>query len=123
MQANWEREMSEVIRSRIKQQESLSNWEHFEENLVKNISVQGMKNQQIQLDLLSEDQLPTEILTYALGRKKEQENQQKNSKTQTYNNVTWDNNNVNFKGKNRAGILPTPPIGQIQECRPCGDKF
>ena len=48
-----EGEYLEVFHSRIKKQAALCNWEHLEESLVKSIFIQGMGNQQIQIDLLS----------------------------------------------------------------------
>ena len=71
-----ERESLEVFHSRIKKHALLCNWEHLEESLVKSIFIQGMRNQQIQMDLLSEDRTPSETLNYALARERGRANQQ-----------------------------------------------
>ena len=60
-----------------KKHAALCNWEHLEESLVKNLFIQGMKNQQIQMDLLSEDRTPSGTLNYSLAKERGQANQQK----------------------------------------------
>ena len=55
-----EDESLEVIHSRIKKHASVCNWDHLEESLVKSNFIQGMNNQQIQMDLLSEERTPSE---------------------------------------------------------------
>ena len=67
----------EKFHSRIKQKAALCNWEELEDSLIKSIFVQGMRNPQIQMDLLSEDRDPIGTLKYALARMRGQENQQK----------------------------------------------
>ena len=118
----------EVFHSRIKKHAALCNWEHLEESMVKSIFIQGMRNQQIQMDLLSEDRTPSETLNYALARERGQANQQKMHNTQsphssTYNDNPWFEKVQYIKRQNRVPILPTPQTGQIQNCRRCGNKF
>ena len=86
-----EGESLEVFHSRIKKHAALCNWEHLEESLVKSIFIQGMRNQQIQMDLLSEDRTPSETLNYALARERGQANQQKmnNSQKPQHANNPW----------------------------------
>ena len=72
-----EGESLEVLHSRIAKHAALCNWEHLEESLIKSIFIQEMRNQQIQMDLLSEDRSPTETFNYALARERGQANQQK----------------------------------------------
>ena len=78
-----EGESLEVFHSRIKKHASVCNWEHLEESPVKSIFIQGMNNQQIQMDLLSEERTPSEALQYALARERGQESQQKVINTNT----------------------------------------
>ena len=65
-----ENESLEVFHSRIKKHASVCNWDHLEERLVKSIFIQGRNNQQIQMDLLSEERSPSETLQYALARER-----------------------------------------------------
>ena len=67
-------ESLEQIHSRIKQKAAFCNWEDIEESLVRSMFIQGMSNQQIQMDLISEDRDPLETLIYALTRERRQEN-------------------------------------------------
>ena len=60
-----------------KKEASVCNWDHLEESQVKSIFIQGMRNQQIQMDLLSEERTPSETLQYALARERGQESQKK----------------------------------------------
>ena len=123
-----EGESLEVFHSRIKKHAALCNWEHLEESMVKSIFILGMRNQQIQMDLLSEDKTPSETLNYALARERGQANQQKMHNSQsphssTYNDNPWFEKIQYLKSQNRVPILPTPQTGQIQNCRRCGNKF
>ena len=120
-----ENESLEVFHSRIKKHASVCNWEHLEESLVKSIFIQGMNNQQIQMDLLSEERTPTETLQYALARERGQESQQKmiNTNTSPPQQNPWFEKIQLIKRQNRGPILPTPQSGQIQDCRRCGNKF
>ena len=123
-----EGESLEVFHSRIKKHATLCNWEHLEESLVKNIFIQGMRNQQIQMDLLSEDRTPSETLNYALARERGQANQQKlhnsqSSQSLIHTDNPWFEKVQYIKTQNRGRILPTPQTGQIQNCRRCGNKF
>ena len=120
-----EGESLEIFHSRIKRHASVCNWDHLEESLVKSIFIQGMNNQQIQMDLLSEERTPSETLQYALARERGQESQQKmiNSNTNTTTLNTWFEKIQYTKRQNKAPILPTPQSGQIQDCRRCGNKF
>ena len=52
--------------------------------MVESLFIQGMRNQQIQMDLLSEDRTPSETLNYALAREIGQANQQKNAQFTTF---------------------------------------
>ena len=61
-------------------------------NLIKSIFIQGMRNQQIQMDLLSEDRSPTETLNYALARERGQANQQKMNNSQSPQSSTFRDN-------------------------------
>ena len=87
--------------------------------------MQGMKNQQIQLDLLSEDRTPSETLIYELARERGQANQQKlnNSHSPIHADNPWFEKVQYIKRQNRGPILPTPQTGQVQNCRRCGNKF
>ena len=62
-------EALEKMHSRIKQKAALCNWEDLEDRLVKSIFIQGMRNHQIQMELLSEDWDPIGTLQYDLARK------------------------------------------------------
>ena len=108
-----------------KKHASVCNWEHMEESLVKSIFIQGMNNQQIQMDLLSETRTPSETLQYALARERGQESQQKmrNTYTNTLQANPWFEKIQYIKRQNRVPILRTPQSGQIQDCRRCGKKF
>ena len=123
-----EGESLEVFQSRIKKHAVLCNWEHLEENLINSINIQGMRNQQIQMDLLSEDRTPSETLNYALARERGQANQQRmhnsqSSKSHIHTENPWFEKIQYIKRQNRGPILPTPQTGQIQNCRRCGNKF
>ena len=74
-------ESLEKFHSRIKQKAALCNWEALEDSLVKSIFIQGMRNPQIQMDVLSEDRDPIRTLQYALARERGQENRQKMTNT------------------------------------------
>ena len=87
-----EGESLEVFHSRIKKHAALCNWEHLEESLVKSLFIQGMSNQQIQMDLLSEDRTPSETLNYALARERGQANQQKMHNSQPSQSHTHTDN-------------------------------
>ena len=79
MQTRTQRNESlEKFHFRLKQKPALHNWEDLEDSLVKSIFIQGMRNPQLQMDLLSEDRDPTGTLQYALARERGQESQQKN---------------------------------------------
>ena len=84
-----------------------------------------MNNQQIQMDLLSEERTPSETLQYALARERGQESQQKmiNTNTNPAPQNPWFEKIQLIKRQNRVPILPTPQSGQIQDCRRCGNKF
>ena len=87
-----------------------------------------MRNQQIQMDLLSEDRTPSETLNYALARERGQANQQKMhnsqiSQSHTHTDNPWFEKIQYIKRRSRGPILPTPQTGQIQNCRRCGNKF
>ena len=84
-----------------------------------------MNNQQIQMDLLSEERTPSETLQYALARKRGQESQQKmiNTNTNPAPQNPWFEKIQLIKRQNRVPILPTTQSGQIQDCRRCGNKF
>ena len=92
-----EGESLEVFHSRIKKHAALCNWEQLEESLVKSIFIQGMKKQQIQMDLLSEDRTPNKTLNYALARERGQANQQKkNNHTHSSTQTTHGSNKYNI---------------------------
>ena len=128
-------ESLEKFHSRIKQKAALCNWEALEDSLVKSIFIQGMRNPQIQLDLLSEDRDPIGTLQYALAREKGQENQQKMTNTsrsqfelspQGSSDVQYiRRNNTQYRQniQQRTGILQTPKSGPIPDCWKCGYKF
>ena len=99
--------------------------DHLEESLAKSIFIHGMINQQIQMDLLSEERTPSETLQYALAHERGQESQQKmrNTYTNTLQANPWFEKIQYIKFQNRVPILPTPQSGQIQDCRRCGNKF
>ena len=120
-----ENESLEVFHSRIKKHASVCNWEQLEESLVKSIFLQGTNNQQIQMDLLSEERTPSETLQYALARERGQESQQKtiNTNTNPAPQNPWSEKIQLIKRQNRVPILPTQQSGQIQDCRRCGNKF
>ena len=61
-------ETLEKFHLRTKQKTALCNWEDLEDSLVKSIFIQGMRNPQFQMDLLSEDRDPIGTLQYALDR-------------------------------------------------------
>ena len=87
-----------------------------------------MRNQQIQMDLLSEDRTPSETLNYALARERGQANQQKmhnsqSSQSHIHTDNPWFEKIQYIKRQNRGPILPTPQTGQIQNCRRCVNKF
>ena len=117
-----QKESLEVFHSRIKKHAALCNWEHLEESLVKSIFIQGMRNQQIQMDLLFEDRTPSETLNYALARERGQANQQKMNNSQSsqspiHTDNPWFEKIQYIKRQNRGPILPTPQTGQMQNCR------
>ena len=66
--------------SKKKQKAALYNWKELEYILLKSIFRKGMRNPQIQVDLLSEDRDPIRTHQYALARESGQENQQKLTK-------------------------------------------
>ena len=109
-----EGESLEIFHSRIKKHASVCNWEHMEESLVKSIFIQGMNNQQIQMDLLSEARTPSETLQYALARERGQESQQKmrNTYTNTLQANSWFEKIQYIKRQNKVPILPTPQSGK-----------
>ena len=78
----------EKFHSRIKQKAALCNWEELADSLVKSIFIQGMRNAQIQMDLVSEDGDPIGTIQYALARERGQENQQKMNSINRYNTGT-----------------------------------
>ena len=82
-------ESLEVFHSRIKKYASVGNWDHLEESLVKSSFIQGMNNQQIQMDLLSKERTPSETLQYALAREIRQESQQKMIDTNPNTSNPW----------------------------------
>ena len=87
-----------------------------------------MRNQQIQMNLLSEDRTPSETLNYALARERGQANQQRmhnsqSSQSHIHTDNPWFEKIQYIKRQNRGPILPTPQTGQIQNCRRCGNKF
>ena len=120
-----EGESLEVFHSRIKKHATLCNWEHLEKSQVKSLFTQGMRNQQIQMDLLYEDSTPSETLNYALARERGQANQQKmkNSQSPIHADNPWFEKVHYIKRQNRGPLIPTPQTGQIQNCRRCGNKF
>ena len=74
---NCKQEVSEPLEkfnSRIKQKAALCNSEELEDGLAKSIFIHGMRNIQIQMDLLSEDRDPIGTMKYALARERGQEN-------------------------------------------------
>ena len=86
-----------------------------------------MRNQQIQMDLLSKDTTPSETLNYALARERGQANQQKMHNSQSSQSLIhtdnpWFEKKQYIKKQNR-GLLPNPQTGPIQNCRRCGNKF
>ena len=93
--------------------------------MFKSIFIQGMNNQQIQMDLLSEARTPAETLQYALARERGQESQQKiiNINTNPNTSNPWFEEIQHIKRQNKIPILPTPHTGQIQDCQRCGNKF
>ena len=128
-------ESLEKFHSRIIQKAALCNWEALEDSLVKSIFIQGMRNPQIQMDLLSEDRDPIGTLQYALARERGQENQQKMTNTsrsqfelspQGSSDVQYiRRNNTQYRQniQQRTGILQTPKSGPIPDCWKCGYKF
>ena len=116
----------EKFHSRIKQKAALCNWEYLKDSLVKSIFIQGMRNPQIQMDLLSEDRGPIGTLQYALAGKRGQENQQKmtnpdrshfDTNPQGQFDVQYIRRNNTQPRQNtqqRTGILQTPKSGPIQ---------
>ena len=120
-----ESESLEVFHSRIEKHASLCNWDHLEENLIRRFFIQGMNNQQIQKDLLSEKRIPSETLQYALARERGQARQQKmiNNNTNTNIAIPWLEKVQHIKRQNRVPILLTPQSGQIHDCRRCGNKL
>ena len=102
-----EGESLEVFHSCMKKHAALCNWEHLEKSLVKSIFIQGMKNQQIQMDLLSEDRTPSEILNYALARERGQSNQQKmnNSHSLIHADNLWFDKTLRDKIEDRYYLL------------------
>ena len=128
-------ESLEKFHSRIKQKAALCDWEALEDSLVKSIFIQGMRNPQIQMDLLSEDRDPIGTLQYALARERGQENQQKMTNTsrsqfelnpQGSSDVQYiRRNNTQYRQniQQRTGILRTPKSGPIPDCWKCGYKF
>ena len=81
-----------------------------------------MSNQQIQMDLISEDRDPLETLIYALTRERRQENQQRISIIHAHIPQGID---INFKKRNKGttrgrSILPTPANNKIPDFRKCG---
>ena len=120
-----EGESLEVFHSRIQKHAAVCNWDHLEESLVKSIFIQGMNNQQIQMNLLSEDRSPSCTMKYAPVRELGQANQQKMNKSQSPINADnpWFEKVQYIKRQNRSPILPTAHTGQIQNCRRCGNKF
>ena len=119
------RKVTRNISLAYKKHGAICNWEHLEESLVKSIFIQGMSNQQIQMDLLSEDRTPSETLYYALARERGQANQRKMniSHSSINTNNPWFEKVQYMKRQNRGPMLPTPQTGQIQNCRRCGNKF
>ena len=81
-------ESLEVFHSRIKKHAAQCNWEDLEENSFKSIFIQGMNNQQIQQDRLSEDRTPSEAQNYALARESDRASQQKINNTNTTTNIS-----------------------------------
>ena len=94
-------------------------------SVIKNIFIQSMNNQQIQMDLLSEEKTPSGTLQYALARERGQAGQQKMTKTDTNTNIAnpWFEKIQYVKGQNRVFILSNPQSGLIQDCRRCDNKF
>ena len=105
---------------------ALCNWEELEDSLVKNIFIQGMRNAQIQTDLLSEERDPIGTLQYALARERGQENQQKMNSNNRYNTDTKPigTNEVHYVRRNNIqqgnGILPIPETNSMPDCWKCG---
>ena len=120
-----ERESLKVFHSRMEKRAALWNWDHLEQSQVKSIFLQGMNNQQIQMDLLSEDRSPSETLNYALTRERRQANQLKinNSYSPINTDNPWFEKVQYIKRQNRGSISPTPQTEQIQNCRRCRNKF
>ena len=128
-------ESLEKFHSRIKQKGALSNWEDLEDRLVKSIFIQGIRNPQIQMDLLSEDREPIGTLQSALARERGQENQQKmtnstrslldtNPQGQTEVQYIRRNNTQQRQSiQHRTVILQTPKSGPIPDCWKCGYQF
>ena len=111
---------------RITQKVALCNWEELEDILMKSIFIQGMRNEQIQTDLLSDDRDLIGTLQYALARERGQENQQKMNNNNRYNTDInpIGTSEVHYVDCNnfqqRTGILPTPKTNPILDCWKCG---
>ena len=129
---NCKQEVNEPFRkfhSRKKQKAADCNWEVLEGSLVKSIFIQGMRNPQTQMDLLSEDREPIGTLQYALARTSGQQNQWKMTNKNKNNNKKYPfgsteleyirQNNLN----KRTGIQQTPKLGPIPDCWKCGHRF
>ena len=119
-------ESLEQFHSSIKEKAALCNWEDLEGTLVKSIFIHGILNQQIQIDLLSEDRDPPEALHYAITREIGHENQQRISNTHSQSPSGTGINLKQKQGKQtqRRTILPTPPNNnKIPDFWKSGYKF
>ena len=119
-------EFLEQFYSRIKQKAVLCNWEDLKDSLVKSIFIQGIANQQIRMDLLSEDSDPLETLQYTITRERSQGNQQRISSTHAQNPQGSGIKLIQRTRQQttRRSILHTPTKNnKIPDCWKCGYKF
>ena len=84
-----------------------------------------MNNQQIQMDLLSEERTPSETLQYALARERGQESQQKmrNTNTNTLQANPWIEKIQYLKRQNRSQFCQLHNQDKFKTADACGNKF
>ena len=108
-----------------KKNASVCNWDHIEETLEKSIFIQGMNNQQIQIDLLSEERTPSETLQNKLARERGQERLQKMINTNINANTSnpWFEKKTIYKTTKQSTYSPNTPVRTNTRLPSCGNKF
>ena len=120
-------ESLETFYSRIREAGALCKFEDLEEDLVKDLFISNMTNTSIQMDLLSEDRTPQQVLNFAINRERDQQEilRAHTSKT-SWSQVSYIRNKpiTSFPQRTiQQPILNTPPTEKIEPCYKCGQAF